>query len=100
MPLKQQLEKEACRYGYEADSSSILTPTKHQLISCLAARGQWVTSQPDLQLDPPESQLLFMKGASLHFLFDPVWTLSGAQQGDYLSILDSVMKGLEKGSLK
>ena len=100
VPLKQQLEKETHRYEYEASPSSPLVPTKHQLTSCLAAQGQWVTSQPDLQLDPPESRLLYMKGASLHFLFEPVWTLSGAKMGDYLTILSNVMAKLEAGVLK
>ena len=38
------------------------------------------------QLVPPETKLLHMKSISLHFLFDSVWTLSGAQQGKYLRI--------------
>ena len=112
LPLRRQLEQETCRYGYEPSSSLSpptspsnttsfsISPTKHQLISCLAVRGQWVTSQPELQLDPPEAQLLYMKGASLHFLFEPVWTLSGGQQGHYLDILSSVMSKLEGGTLK
>lgn len=88
------------RYGYEAAVPSAPLPTKHQLISCLASRGHWVTSQPDLQLDPPESQLLFLRGASLHFLFEPVWALSSAQQGDYLTILQTIVEKLETGVLR
>ena len=100
-PLRRQLEQENIPYEYE--TSKPLTrfcPTKHQLVNCLAARGQWVTSQPKLQLDPPDSHLLMMKGASLHFLFEPMWLLSGAHQGDYLQILQSTMSKLEDGSLK
>ena len=101
-PLRKQLEQETCRYQYELSSSSPTPylPTKFQIVSCLAARGHWVTSQPDLQLDPPEAQQLFMKGASLHFLFEPIWTLSSAHQGDYLHILSSVMAKLEAGVIK
>lgn len=44
-----------------------------------------------VQLEPPESILLHMKGASLHFLFDSAWTLSGSQQGKYLRILSLTM---------
>ena len=40
-----------------------------------------------LQLEPPETKLLFLKENSFHFLFDPIWTLSGSQQGKYLRIL-------------
>ena len=88
---------------HEYETSKPLTrfsPTKNQLIKCLAVGGQWVTSQPKLQLDPPDSHLLMMKGASLHFLYEPVWQLSGARQGDYLHILQSTMAKLEDGTLK
>ena len=88
---------------YEYETSKPLTrfsPTKGQLVRCLAVRGQWVTSQPKLQLDPPDTHLLMMKGASLHFLFEHTWLLSGAQQGDYLHILQSTMSKLEDGTLK
>lgn len=99
--LRRQLEQEPIQCEYEVPSQhSPLLPTKHQLISCLAARGHWVTTQPNLQLDPPESQMLLMKGASLHFLFEPVWMLSSAQQGDYLQILKAIMTKLENGTLK
>ncbi len=101
--LRRQLENERYRYEYE-DQAHTQTipppPRKHQLISCLATRGQWVTREPALQLDPPDSQLLLMKGASLHFLFEPGWTLSGANQGDYLDMLTSIASRLENGTLK
>ena len=101
-PLRKQLEQETCRYEYEDQSSlsTILPPTKHQLVSCLATRGQWVTRQHNLQLDPPESQLLLMKGASLHFLFESGWALSGAHQGDYLLMLKNIVSRIEDGTLK
>ena len=101
-PLRKQLEQETCRYEYEDQSSlsTILPPTKHQLVSCLATRGQWVTRQQNLQLDPPESQLLLMKGASLHFLFESGWALSGAHQGDYLLMLKNIVSRIEDGTLK
>lgn len=105
-PLRKQLEQETSRYEYEVSLPSSPTlpppslPTKHQLISCLAARGQWVTTQPGLQLDPPETQQLLMKGASLHFLFEPVWVLSGAHQGHYLQTLKSIMAKLQGNTLK
>ena len=105
-PLRKRLEDETCCYEYEVALPTSPThpppslPTKHQLISSLAARGQWVTTQPRLQLDPPESQLLLMKGASLHFLFEPVWGLSGAHQGHYLHTLKNIMAKLEDSTLK
>ena len=104
-PLRRQLEQESHRHGYEVTSPSSSTggvalPTKHQLISCLATLGHWVTSQPSLQLDPPESECLLMKSASLHFLFEPTWVMSGGHQGDYLHMLHTAVKMLEEGSLK
>jgi NADPH:quinone reductase-like Zn-dependent oxidoreductase len=98
--LKQQLEQEPLRYTYEDDPSPSLSPTAHQIISLLASRGHWVTSQPELQLDPPEAQILYLKGASLHFMFPPVWTLSGAQLGSYLGVLQQVLKNMEDGAIK
>ena len=98
--LKQQLEQEPLRYTYEEDPSPTLSPSAHQIISLLAARGHWVTSQPELQLDPPETQILYLKGASLHFMFPPVWTLSSAQLGSYLSVLEQILKHMEDGVIK
>ena len=104
--VRKQLEQESIRHEYEVASSTSPSfpppslPTKHQLISCLASRGHWVTTQPNLQLDPPDSQQLLMKGASLHFLFEPVWLLSGAHQGDFLHMLKNVLARLEDNTFK
>lgn len=98
--LKQQLEQETLRYTSEDDPSPSLSPTTHQIVSLLAARGHWITSQPELQLDPPESQILYLKGASLHFMFPPVWTLSGSQIGSYLGVLQQVLKNMVDGVIK
>jgi len=75
-------------------------PHKVDLIACLGFAGKWVTSQPDLQLDPPDSQQLFLRNASVSFLFPPAWTLMNAQQGRYLHILTDIMDKLDKGMLK
>lgn len=49
--LHKQLESDENQYEYEAASpASIPLPTKHQIISSLAIQGQWVTSQPTLQV--------------------------------------------------
>ncbi|XP_071818870.1 quinone oxidoreductase-like protein 1 [Apostichopus japonicus] len=75
-------------------------PSKHEIISCLAVGGRWITAQSDLQLDPPDSKLLFLKGASLHFLNPDVWTLSSSQQGRYLHILQDTMEKLAGGHIR
>ncbi|KAM7408298.1 hypothetical protein PAMA_002146 [Pampus argenteus] len=64
-----------------------LLPHKHDIISVLGVGGHWVTSHQDLQLDPPDCRLLYLKSASLSFLNPEVWMASSAQQGRYLRIL-------------
>ena len=73
---------------------------KHDVISCLGMSGKWITSQNDLQLDPPDSQQLFLRGASVNFLFENVWTLSYAQHGRYQHILHDVVNKLERGTIR
>ncbi|XP_054985013.1 quinone oxidoreductase-like protein 1 isoform X4 [Sorex araneus] len=60
-------------------------PHKHDIITLLAVGGHWVTTEENLQLDPPDSHCLFLKGATVAFLNEEVWNLSNAQQGKYLS---------------
>nr|CAE30376.1 SI:dZ63M10.5 (novel protein similar to human crystallin, zeta (quinone reductase)-like 1 (CRYZL1)) [Danio rerio] len=61
-------------------------PHKHDLLTLLSVGGHWVTTEQHLQLDPPDSHILFLKAASLSFLNDEVWTVSRAKQGRYLRI--------------
>eukprot|EP00057_Strongylocentrotus_purpuratus_P004586 XP_003729008.1 PREDICTED: quinone oxidoreductase-like protein 1 isoform X1 [Strongylocentrotus purpuratus] len=75
-------------------------PEKHKVISALGVGGRWVTSQRDLQLDPPDSRLLQLKGASVCFLNDSIWTLSSHKLGKYLHILRDIMQKLEQGKLR
>ncbi|KAM9320381.1 quinone oxidoreductase-like protein 1 [Gastrophryne carolinensis] len=72
-------------------------PHKHDIITLLSVGGHWVTREQNLQLDPPDSNYLFLKGASLSFLNDEIWNLSSAQQGRYLHILLLVMDKLSCG---
>ena len=73
--------------------------TKNQILSSLSLGGRWVTSQDNFQLDPPDTHTLFMKGASLSFLFSDIWSLSGFGQGKYLHILNSLMNKLEANTI-
>ncbi|CAH6792565.1 Cryzl1 [Phodopus roborovskii] len=72
-------------------------PHKHDIITLLGVGGHWVTTEENLQLDPPDSHCLFLKGATVAFLNDEVWNLSNAQQGKYLCILRDVMEKLSAG---
>ncbi|XP_069492331.1 quinone oxidoreductase-like protein 1 isoform X3 [Ambystoma mexicanum] len=100
---KQYLEKlrptvvRLFEHGETAALSLPLLPHKHDLITLLAVGGHWVTTMENLQLDPPDSHCLFLKGATISFLNDEIWSLSSAQQGKYLHILKDVMEKLSTG---
>ncbi|ESO89238.1 hypothetical protein LOTGIDRAFT_210251 [Lottia gigantea] len=75
-------------------------PHKHDVISCLGFSGRWITSKSDLQLDPPDCQQLFYRGASLSFLFHHSWILTNCQQGKYQHVLKDSMKKIADGIIK
>lgn len=75
-------------------------PSKHDVISCLAVAGRWITCHQNLQLDPPDSQMLYLKGASVSFLFEHSWVLSRGQQGRYLHILTDIMEKLTNAVIR
>ncbi|XP_069745079.1 quinone oxidoreductase-like protein 1 isoform X2 [Narcine bancroftii] len=75
-------------------------PHKHDILSLLAVAGHWVTAEENLQLDPPDSRLLFCKGASISFLNEEVWQLSNMKKGKYLHILKDVMEKLSRGTFR
>ncbi|XP_023601367.1 quinone oxidoreductase-like protein 1 isoform X4 [Myotis lucifugus] len=76
-----------------------LLPHKHDILTLLGVGGHWVTTEENLQLDPPDSHCLFLKGATVAFLNDEVWNLSNVQQGKYLCVLKDVMEKLATGVL-
>ncbi|XDV15555.1 hypothetical protein PO909_015613 [Leuciscus waleckii] len=86
-------------YEEEAETQSH-RPHKHDLLTLLSVGGHWVTTEQHLQLDPPDSHILFLKAASLSFLNDEVWTTSRAKQGRYLHILKDVMDKLSTGTFR
>lgn len=53
-----------------------------------------------MQLDPPESRLLLLKGASLSFLFDQLWLLAPTQQGRMLHVLNDILDKVSRGLVK
>lgn len=66
--------------------------TNHEIISCLSVGGHWVTTNPSLQLDPPHSQQLSLRCATLGFLMDQPWLMSSSFQGKYQHILMDVVE--------
>ncbi|KAM9345394.1 quinone oxidoreductase-like protein 1 [Symphorus nematophorus] len=84
----------------EESEETKLLPHKHDIISVLGVGGHWVTSHKDLQLDPPDCRLLYLKSASVTFLNHEVWTASSAQQGRYLHILKDIVEKMSAGVLR
>lgn len=74
--------------------------TKHEIISCLGVGGRWVTSTANLQLDPPYSRMLYLRCASVGFLFEQSWMLSNAQQGRYQHILMDIVEKIKTGIVR
>lgn len=67
-------------------SNPISLPT---LIACLGVHGRLLTSTPNLQLDPPLSRQLFLRGASVAFLFPHSWLLGATQRGRFARKFDT-----------
>ncbi|XP_042724008.1 quinone oxidoreductase-like protein 1 isoform X2 [Lagopus leucura] len=81
----------------ESASKSQLLPHKHDIITLLGVGGNWITTERNLQLDPPDSHSLFLKGATVSFLNEEIWNLSNIEQGKYLCILEDIMEKLSSG---
>jgi len=71
-----------------------------EIVSCLGLNGRYITSNSKLQIDPPISEALFLKGASISYLFDQSWILSSTQHGRYQHILKEIIDRVISGSLK
>ncbi|XP_054829344.1 quinone oxidoreductase-like protein 1 isoform X3 [Eublepharis macularius] len=85
-------------YSKESETTSQhLLPHKHDIITLLSVGGHWVTTEENLQLDPPDSRCLFLKGATISFLNEEVWNLSNMKQGKYLCMLEDIMEKLSNG---
>ncbi|XP_012728294.2 quinone oxidoreductase-like protein 1 isoform X2 [Fundulus heteroclitus] len=94
------VDSEVRLHGGEEDEEEKLLPHKHDIISVLGVGGHWVTSHKNLQLDPPDCRLLYLKSASVSFLNPEVWTASSAQQGRYLHILRDIVEKMSAGVLR
>lgn len=82
------------------ENHSYHCPNKHDIISSLTVGGRWITCAHNLQLDPPNSRMMYMKCASLGFLFEHAWTLSSAQQGRYQHILMDIMEKVAEETIR
>ncbi|KAG9262454.1 quinone oxidoreductase-like protein 1 isoform X2 [Astyanax mexicanus] len=87
---------------HEEDTEEVRNhlPHKHDIISLLGVGGHWVTTEDNLQLDPPDSCSLFLKAASVSFLNEEVWEASRARQGRYIHIMKDVVEKLSTGTFR
>jgi hypothetical protein len=58
--------------------------TLRALSDLLAPFGRLLTNHPRLQIDPPTAQRLMLRGATVSFLFEPLWLLAPTQHSVYL----------------
>jgi NADPH:quinone reductase-like Zn-dependent oxidoreductase len=83
------------------DYSNSHTPTmKHAMINCLRLNGKWCVTNPYLQLDPPESTLLFMRNASLSFLNHEIWVEAGFEHGKFVHLMMMALKMIKEGEFE
>lgn len=104
-PLKIALEETGgagVDYLLDACPSCYENPTslKTDIIRCLAAHGHLATTQCSLQIDPPESRLMFLKGCTLSYIFGGIWTMCPSQLGVLHHMVDDAMDKLSKEEIK
>eukprot|EP01006_Ploeotia_vitrea_P015784 TRINITY_DN46106_c0_g1_i2.p2 TRINITY_DN46106_c0_g1~~TRINITY_DN46106_c0_g1_i2.p2 ORF type:complete len:373 (-),score=188.99 TRINITY_DN46106_c0_g1_i2:26-1144(-) len=73
--------------------------SKSEIVSCLGVHGTWISCDPALQLDPPDSRQLFLRGASLAFLFPQCWLLAPRKQGRFMHIMKDMLEKVSAGTL-
>ncbi|KAH3765695.1 homeobox protein MSX-1 [Pelomyxa schiedti] len=83
---------------YVLDLLATPTPTP-TILKCLAPQGHWLTTHNSLQLDPPEAHLLHLKGGTLSFLFEPVWSLFPTQHGRFHHRLSDGLDKRQSGTI-
>ncbi|ESN94151.1 hypothetical protein HELRODRAFT_189358 [Helobdella robusta] len=82
------------------DDLSSWKPLKQEIISSLSVGGRWVTSNPLLQIDPVDSMQLYLKQASVGYLFDQAWTLSSCKLGKWICIVKDLLGKVQAGSIQ
>lgn len=85
-------------YVYESLALALTPEERKARIACLGAHGKWCL-QRQQQLDPPETRALLLRGASVCFVFSPVWSMHPMQRGRYLQVATEVMRLASEGKL-
>ncbi|RUS32195.1 hypothetical protein BC938DRAFT_476053, partial [Jimgerdemannia flammicorona] len=55
-----------------------------RLVDLLSFGGRWCCVDDGVQIDPPDARMMFLRNASVGFMFEQAWGLSGAMVGEYL----------------
>ena len=76
-----------------------MVPSSSQIVDCLAAHATWSTCRRRLQLDPPESAQLALRGAQLAFVYAQSWVSCKTKRGSYLHLLEMLMRMMAEGAL-
>jgi NADPH:quinone reductase-like Zn-dependent oxidoreductase len=71
---------------------------KKNVIDCLGIKGKWAVCDESLQIDPPESRLLFMRNACVCFFNENTWLNDGVEHGKFLHLLNTALKYMKEGS--
>jgi hypothetical protein len=83
-------------------SSSSLTTTSvssDDIIRCLGVQGKWVCNNAFMNLNMSQSRALYLRSASVHYLFPLSMLFAPMQYGKLLHIVDSLMNKLQSGAL-
>lgn len=76
------------------------TPDADVMIDSLAVMGRWAHASPALQLDPPDSRRLFLKCASVSFVWEQAWAMSSGQQGRLMHIMSDLMSKVRQDEVR
>ncbi|RUS18001.1 chaperonin 10-like protein [Endogone sp. FLAS-F59071] len=68
-----------------------------RLIDLLGFGGRWCSVDDAVQIDPPDARMMFLRNASIGFVFEHAWGLAGAQVGRYLDILSTLLSKVSMG---
>ncbi|CAG0916374.1 unnamed protein product [Notodromas monacha] len=99
MNLLNQVKKETGGQGLQLivdDWKAAWSPSFHDLVCVSGVGCRIVTTRFNLQIPESVSRQLFLKCASVSYLFEHVWTLSGHARGKYLHMLADIDSKLER----
>ena len=79
-------------YAPNFQAEEALSPAPGEILDCLGPHAIWATRRRRLQLDPPESAQLALRGASLAFIYTQSWVACGARRGAFLHMVQEILR--------